>query len=92
MVMTLKSDNTSERFALANNSASNTLLNTRNGGYGWYGGGRGRGNNHGRGRSGGNRGRGRGSGGRLNSNRDKLLCTHCGRYMHVQENCWDLNG
>lgn len=56
--MTLKLDNTPERFAHANNSANNLLGNIGNGG---YGGDRGRGINRGGGCSGGNGGRVRGN-------------------------------
>lgn len=51
-------------------------------------GGRGRGGCRGRGPSGGGRGYGR----QPNTDHYKLYCTHCRRYHHTRETCWDLNG
>ena len=92
MVMNVKQDIVSDRSALANNNVGNTVANTG------YGGGRGhgRGGNHGGG-CGGDRGRGpfggsRGYCGQPNLDCDKLYWTHCGRYRHTRETCWDLNG
>eukprot|EP00268_Persea_americana_P031529 TRINITY_DN30740_c0_g2_i2.p1 TRINITY_DN30740_c0_g2~~TRINITY_DN30740_c0_g2_i2.p1 ORF type:complete len:160 (+),score=29.43 TRINITY_DN30740_c0_g2_i2:785-1264(+) len=63
------------------------MVETRRGGRsGGYGG------NGGRCRGGPPPNVGRGYSGQPNSNRDKPFCTHCGRYRHTCENCWDLHG
>lgn len=93
MVMDVKQDVVPRGSALANGNVGNTVTNTM------YGGGRGRGPEGNSGGNGGGRcsGRGppivgRGYGGQPNTYRDKLYCTHCGRYRHMRETCWDLNG
>ena len=90
MVMNVKQDIVPEQSALANSNVGNTVTNTG------YGGGRSRG--RGGNRGGGNRSDGLGSGGQggygryPNTDRDKLYYTHCGRYRHTKETCWDLHG
>ena len=90
MVMNVKQDVVPDRSALANSNEGNVVTST------WYKGGRGRGRevNHQGGHGGGGReaprGGRRGGGGGID--RDKLYCTHCGRYQHTRETWWDLNG
>lgn len=80
-VKAAKNDVTSERSALVSDNTANPGMNTENNG----GGGRG----HEGSRSGCTSG-GRGQSGQSDVDRDKFYYTHCGRYRHTHETCWNL--
>ena len=91
LVMDVKQDVAPDRSGLANSNVGNIATNAR------YGGGRGHGHGghcgegrpsgHGRGTHGVGRGYGQ-----PYTDCDKPYCTHCGRYRHTREMCWELNG